>query len=187
MTPQRQQQLTRWERRLTAFTCGVGHFCAWFSIIMVVLMVTVVVLRYGFGIGSVALQESITYLHGALFMLASAYTLALDEHVRVDVFYQKFSPRGKAWVDLLGTLFLLMPVCAAIFVLSFQYVMHSWEIHEISNNGGLPFVYVLKTLLLVMPVLLVIQGIANLIRHGLFLAGYQPPEVAQKDEGAAWN
>ena len=187
MTPIRQQQLMRWQKRLTSFTCGVGHFCAWFSIIMVVLMVLVVVLRYGFGIGSISLQESITYLHGALFMLAAAYTLAMDEHVRVDVLYQKFSPRAKAWVDLLGTLFLLMPVCIAIFVLSFGYVMHSWQIHEVSDNGGLPFVYVLKTLLLVMPVLLVIQGIADLLRHILFLAGHPVPELDQKDEGDAYE
>lgn len=187
MTQQRFQHLERWRQRLTAFTCGVGHLCAWFSLAMVLLTVLVVVLRYGFGIGSIALQESITYLHGALFMLGAAYALALDEHVRVDVFYQHFSPRRRALVNVLGTLFLLLPVCAAIFGLSFEYVMHSWAGLERSDNGGLPLVFVLKSLLLVLPALLTVQAMAELIRHGLTLAGATPPQDDLEDEGDAWN
>ncbi len=187
MISQRQQYLLRWQRRLTALSCSVGHLCAWFSLLMVILMVLVVVLRYFFGIGNIALQESITYLHAALFTLAAAYTLALDEHVRVDVFYQHFSPRRKALVNVLGTLLLLMPVSLAILLLSWDYVLRSWAGLENSDNGGLPLVFVLKTLLLVLPVMLILQGIADLIRHGLVLAGNTPPPVAQHDEGDAWN
>ncbi|HEX5676385.1 MAG TPA: TRAP transporter small permease subunit [Alcanivorax sp.] len=187
MTRQRLQHLKRWQQRLTAFTCGVGHLCAWFSLAMVVLMVLVVVLRYGFGIGSIALQESLTYLHGALFMLGAAYALALDEHVRVDVFYQHFSPRRRALVNVLGTLFLLLPVCVAIFGLSFEYVVHSWAGLERSDNGGLPLVFVLKSLLLALPALLALQAAAELIRHGLTLAGATPPQEDLEDEGGAWS
>ena len=109
------QQLFRWQQRLTGFTTRVGRGSAWLALLLVLGMVLVVVLRYGFGIGNIALQESLTYLHGSLFMLGIAYTLAEDEHVRVDVLYQRFSPRGRAWVNVLGTLFLLLPVCGALF------------------------------------------------------------------------
>ncbi|MCU5786600.1 TRAP-type transport system small permease [Alcanivorax marinus] len=177
----------RWQRRLTAFTCGVGHCCAWFAIAMVLLMVLVVVLRYGFGIGNIALQESITYLHGALFMLGAAYTLALDEHVRVDVFYQHFSPRRKALVNLLGTLLLLLPLCVAIFTLCLHYVLNSWAGLEASDNGGLPLVFMLKSLLLALPALLTLQAVAELIHAGLTLAGADAPEPVQHDEGDAWS
>ena len=167
--------LQRWQQWLTGFTTLVGRSSAWLALLLVLGMVLVVVLRYGFGIGNIALQESLTYLHGSLFMLAIAYTLAEDEHVRVDVLYQRFSPRGRAWVNLLGTLFLLLPVCAAIFWLSLDYVVSSWREQEASANGGLPFVYLLKSLLLILPALLTVQALAELLRHGLTLLGAPPP------------
>ncbi len=161
----------RWQHRLTRLTTAVGRLSAWLALFLVLGMVLVVALRYAFGIGNIALQESLTYLHGALFMLAIAYTLAEDEHVRVDVLYQRFSPRTRAWVNLLGTLFLLLPVCAALFWLSLDYVASSWREQEGSANGGLPFVYLLKSLLLVLPALLGIQALADLLRHALTLLG----------------
>lgn len=178
------QSLLRWQQRLTGFTVTLGRTCAWLALLLVLGMVLVVILRYAFGIGNIALQESLTYLHGALFMLAIAYTLAEDEHVRVDVLYQRFSPRLRAWVNLLGTLFLLLPVCAAIFWLSLDYVISSWREQEGSANGGLPYVYLLKSLLLVLPALLTVQGIAELLRHGLALLGAPLPPPEQHPEDA---
>lgn len=169
------QQLLRWQQRLAGFTTLVGRSSAWLALLLVLGMVLVVVLRYGFGIGNIALQESLTYLHGSLFMLGIAYTLAEDEHVRVDVLYQRFSPRGRAWVNVLGTLFLLLPVCGALFWLSLDYVASSWREQEASANGGLPFVYLLKTLLLILPALLTVQALAELLRHGLTLLGAALP------------
>jgi TRAP-type mannitol/chloroaromatic compound transport system permease small subunit len=173
----------RWQHRLTRLTTAVGRLSAWLALFLVLGMVLVVALRYAFGIGNIALQESLTYLHGALFMLAIAYTLAEDEHVRVDVLYQRFSPRTRAWVNLLGTLFLLLPVCAALFWLSLDYVASSWREQEGSANGGLPFVYLLKSLLLVLPALLGIQGLADLLRHTLTLLGapLAPPSAHPED------
>lgn len=166
--------LLRWQRWLTGITTWVGQASAWLALLLVLGMVLVVALRYGFGIGNIALQESLTYLHGSLFMLAIAYTLAEDEHVRVDVLYQRFSPRSRAWVNLLGTLFLLLPMCAAIFWLSLDYVLSSWREQETSANGGLPVVYLLKSLLLVLPALLSIQALAELLRQTLVLLGETP-------------
>jgi TRAP-type mannitol/chloroaromatic compound transport system permease small subunit len=149
----------------------------------------VVVLRYGFDAGSIALQESVTYMHAMLFMLGAAYTLQLNGHVRVDIFYQRFGPRGRAWVDLLGTLFLLIPVCLYILTSSWGYVTESWAVNEGSREaGGLPYVYWLKTLLVAMPLLLLLQGVAWLLRSGLLLAGMDtavPPAAPSRRRAAA--
>lgn len=180
MTKQNLQNGQQW---LAAFTTTIGRGCAWLALLLVLGIVLVVVLRYGFNIGNIALQESLTYLHGSLFMLAIAYTLAEDEHVRVDVLYQRFSPRGQAWVNLLGTLFLLLPICVAIFWLSLDYVASSWREQEGSANGGLPYVYLLKSLLLVLPALLSVQALAELLRHGLTLLGAPlPPRTTEHEK-----
>jgi TRAP-type mannitol/chloroaromatic compound transport system permease small subunit len=141
---------------------------------MVLVTFLVVVLRYVFDVGSIALQESVTYMHATLFMLGAAYTLQQDGHVRVDIFYQRFSRRGRAWVDLLGTLILLVPICLFVLASSWHYVAESWAVHEGSREaGGLPYVYLLKTLQVIMPVLVLIQGAVWMLRNGLFLAGVE--------------
>jgi len=150
----------------------LGPVVSWLALGMVLVTFLVVVLRYAFDIGSIALQESVTYMHATLFMLGAAYTLQQQGHVRVDIFYQRFSRRGRAWVDLLGTLILLVPICLFVLASSWGYVTESWAVHEGSREaGGLPYVYVLKTLLIVMPILVLIQGLVWLLRNGLLLAG----------------
>jgi len=150
----------------------LGPVVSWLALAMVLVTFLVVVLRYAFDIGSIALQESVTYMHATLFMLGAAYTLQQQGHVRVDIFYQRFSRRGRAWVDLLGTLILLVPICLFVLASSWAYVTESWAVHEGSREaGGLPYVYVLKTLLIVMPILVLIQGLVWLLRNGLLLAG----------------
>ena len=147
-----------------------GRVVSWLTLLMVVLVFIVVVLRYLFEIGSIPLQESITYLHAMVFLLGATYTLHQDEHVRVDVFYSSLSHKGRAWIDLAGTLFLLFPVCLYIFTMSLDYVLLSWRIHESSSEaGGLPGLYLLKSLILIMPVTMMIQGLANILRYILFL------------------
>lgn len=167
----------------------VGRVVAWLALAMVLVTFLVVVLRYGFDAGSIALQESVTYMHAMLFMLGAAYTLQLNGHVRVDIFYQRFGPRGRAWVDLLGTLFLLIPVCLYILTSSWGYVTESWAVNEGSREaGGLPYVYWLKTLLVAMPLLLLLQGVAWLLRSGLLLAGVDaaaPPAAPSRRAAAA--
>jgi len=172
----------RTERPLLLRTAGLldrvngllGPVVAWLALVMVLVTFLVVVLRYAFDAGSIALQESVTYMHATLFMLGIAYTLQQDGHVRVDIFYQRFSRRGRAWVDLLGTLVLLVPICLFVLASSWGYVAESWSVHEASREaGGLPYVYLLKTLQIVMPVLVLIQGLVWMLRNGLFLAGVE--------------
>ena len=139
----------------------VGKLAAWLVLAMVFVTFLVVVLRYGFNFGRIALQESTTYLHAFVFMLAGAYTLKHNEHVRVDIFYQDMSLRNKAKVDLFGTLFLLLPFAGFILSTSFNYVLNSWKLLEGSREaGGLPLVYILKTLIPLMAVLLFLQAIS---------------------------
>ncbi len=155
-----------------------GRVVSWLTLAMVVVTLLVVVLRYVFGIGSIALQESITYLHAMVFMLCAAYTLKHDAHVRVDIFYQRWSPHTRAWVDLLGTLLLLAPVCLFIISASLDYVISSWSIHERSREaGGLDGVYILKTAIPLMALLMLLQGCALAIHSLLTISGHAEPPV----------
>ena len=157
---------------LEAFNEGLGRAVSWLTLGMVLLTFLVVVLRYLFDLGWIAMQESVTYLHATVFLGGAAYTLRHDGHVRVDVFYQRFPPRAQAWVDLWGTLLLLMPVCGFIAWVSWDYVLQSWELGEGSREaGGLPGVYLLKGMILVMAASLVMQGVALLLRSLLTLGG----------------
>ena len=147
-----------------------GRFIAWFTLMIVAITFLVVILRYGFDIGSIALQESVSYFHTFVFMLGAAYTLKHDGHVRVDIFYRKMTKTKKAWVDLLGTLFLLFPVCLFILISSWDYVFTSWtQLEQSGEAGGLAYVYILKTALLIMPVLLMLQGAVLAMKNFLTL------------------
>ena len=153
----------------------VGRFIAWFTAAMVAVTLAVVIMRYGFEFGRIWMQEIVMYLHAAVFMLGAAYTLQHRGHVRVDIFYQNFSERRKALVDFCGTLLLLMPVALFILVWSAGFVAKSWiRLEESPETGGLPLVFVLKTFIPLMAVLLIVQGIAELARNGLVLTGRDP-------------
>jgi TRAP-type mannitol/chloroaromatic compound transport system permease small subunit len=151
-------------------TAALGRVAAWCCLYLVLAEFAVVVMRYLLGIGSIRLQESVLYAHAALFLLAAAWTLRIDGHVRVDVFYAQAAPRTKAMVDLFGTIVFLFPVVIAVAVLSVPYVARSWRILEGSREAsGLPFVYLLKTLIPLFAVLLGFQGVAQAIRAALVL------------------
>jgi len=138
-----------------------GRIIRHLAALLVVLTFAVVVLRYAFNYAPIALQETLIYLHASLFMLGAAYTFKHNGHVRVDVFYQTMSLRNQAWVNLLGTLFLLFPTCLFIFIICWPYVAESWAMQERSIEGsGLPFLFILKTLLLAQPLLLIVYGLA---------------------------
>ena len=140
----------------------VGNAAAWVALALVLSTFTVVMLRYLFQLGWIAMQESILYLHASLFLLGAAYTLKKDGHVRVDIFYRGFTAKRKALVDLLGSLLLLLPVCSFLLWASWDYVTIAWSIHEGSQEaGGLPYVYLLKTLIPVAVLLLILQGISQ--------------------------
>lgn len=163
------------------FTDYTGRLVAWFTLLMVVLSFVIVVLRYGFNVGWIGMQESVIYFHGLVFMLGAAYTLKENGHVRIDIFYQKLSIQKQAIVDLFGTLFLLFPVCIFIFYISADYVLLSWYIMEKSAEaGGLPLVYLSKSFILLLSFTLLLQGIAELARNILILLQMQPKRAETK-------
>jgi len=156
----------------------VGKTISWLTLFMVITTFSIVVFRYAFNIGWIALQESVTYMHAIVFMLGTAYTLKHNGHVRVDIIYQRCSKKTKAWIDCLGTLFLLMPVTGFIIYSSWEYVSDSWAIQESSrNSGGLPGVYLLKTSILFMAGLLVLQSIALFLQNLLIALGVNQEEA----------
>lgn len=152
------------------FTDSFGRMLAWLVLLMMLAMAAVVVLRYGLEVGSIALQESITYMHACLFMLSLAYTLKHNGHVRVDIFYQHFSSRQRAWVNSLGGIIFLLPLCLFIVGSSWGFVSQSWAVHEVSTEpGGIPAVFLLKTLIPIMAINLAIQGLTEVLRNTLVL------------------
>ena len=169
-------------RGLDALTDRIGTAVAWLVIIMMLVQFAIVVMRYIFNIHSTVMQESVMYMHAAVFMLGAAWTLRRDGHVRVDIFYRRLTDRGRAWVDLFGTLFLLIPVVLFIAIGSFAYVRSSWAILERSPDGGIPGVYLLKSLILVMMALLLIQGIAQVIRQVMIIRHRLPNDAPTHEE-----
>ncbi len=152
---------------LDAFSIRVGHAVSWLTLLMVLVTFVIVVMRYVFDTGLIWLQESLTWMHAAVFMLGAAYTLQQEEHVRVDIFYRKMSDKQRAWVNLLGVLIFVFPMCAFFVYESIDYVAASWSIREVSrNSGGLPYpaVPMLKSVLVIMPVAVALQGLALLLR-----------------------
>ncbi len=164
---------------LDKFASITGRVSAIAIAFMVIITVAVVILRYGFSMGSVAAQESITYLHAWLFMLAMSYGLKSDSHVRVDIFYRNFSKTSRNWVNAIGGLVFLLPMCAALVYYGWDYAERSWAIREVSvEAGGIPAVFLLKSLIPVAAFLLLLQCLAEVLANTLELMGYAPERSA---------
>lgn len=152
--------------RLDAVNRLVGSVVRWFALTMMLLQFLVVLLRYIFGVSDIALNESVLYLHAALFMLGAGYTLLVDGHVRVDIFYASAGPRSRAIIDICGHLFLLIPSMLVIFYWSWPSVRNSWAILEGPISvGGIPASFLLKSLIPAFCVLLVVQSLSCLLRN----------------------
>jgi TRAP-type mannitol/chloroaromatic compound transport system permease small subunit len=156
--------------RIDRVVAAVGRAVMWLCLFIVLMQFAVVLMRYALGIGRVWISESIMYAHAALFLLAAAWTLQQDGHVRVDVFYSRASQRGRALIDLFGALFLLLPFTAVILYFALPYAARSWAILERSpETSGLPFVYLLKTLIPLFALLMGLQGVSQAMRAALSL------------------
>jgi TRAP-type mannitol/chloroaromatic compound transport system permease small subunit len=157
-------------RAIDRLNDAIGRAVSWVCLAMVVTTVAVVILRYVFAIGFVWLQESYVWMHAVVFMVGAGYTLLHDGHVRVDVFYRPASRRYRAWVDLIGSLVLLLPMAVVVAAMSTDYVADSWVRLETSREaGGLPGLFLLKSVILLFCFLLVLQGLALAGRSFLVL------------------
>lgn len=150
---------------LDDLNAAIGRLCGWLLAAMVVIQCLVVVLRYAFDAGFLWMQESVIYLHAFVALIACGYALAKSSHVRVDVFYRRFSPRGRAWIDGVGILFLLLPFCILVVATGLPFSAASWRVLEGSAQpSGLPAVYLLKSLIPAFAILLALQALRWLAR-----------------------
>lgn len=151
---------------------AIGKIVSWLTLLLVLVIVIDVFLRYVFNTTSAASTELEWHLFAVVFLLGSAYTLQCDGHVRVDVFYDRFSDRTKAWVNLLGTLFLLLPFCIITLFESLPFVMSAYQLGETSPQpGGLPARWMIKSMIPIGLFLLTLQGI-SLITKSLTVIFY---------------
>lgn len=167
-------------RPIDRFSDLTGRLTSWLTLAMTLVTFVIVVMRYLFDAGYIWIQESVTWMHAMVFMLGAAYTLRHEEHVRVDIFYRGLPARGRAWVDALGVLLFLFPLCVYLLVESWDFVATAWLIRETSReSGGLPYPFVplLKSVLLVMPALLAVQGLSLLLDALRTLRGRAPREL----------
>ncbi|NOZ11157.1 MAG: TRAP transporter small permease subunit [Gammaproteobacteria bacterium] len=167
--PSKFQRLAHGLDRLSEIS---GHAVAWMVVLMTLVVGYDVAMRYLFNVGSVALQELEWHLFALIFLLGAAYTFKQEGHVRVEVLYQRFSPRAQAWADLFGTVFFLLPFCVLIIISSWPFVFNAFQYSEGSPDpGGLPYRFLLKSAIPIGFSLLVLQGLASIIQRILFLLG----------------
>jgi len=159
-------------KKIDRFNTFVGYLCGLFAFLMVAVVFTVVVLRYGFSIGFIWMQEIYVWLHSFIFMLGSGFTYLANEHVRIDVFYREASEKYKAWVNLIGNIFLLSPFLYIIWKYSYPFVYRSFLMNEVSREaGGMPALYILKSAILWFCLVLFLQLISNVCKSLMVITG----------------
>lgn len=170
--------MSRLEKFLNNVQTLAGHITAVLTLLMVALVFYNVITRYVFNTGFIALQELEWYLFSMAFLLGAGYVLKEDGHVRIDIFYAKFSRRTKAWVDIAGTTLFLLPFSALIVYHSWSFAEYSFSIGERSNDpGGLPLTFLIKAMIPVSFILLLLAGIGVIVRNVSILRGKDTPET----------
>jgi TRAP-type mannitol/chloroaromatic compound transport system permease small subunit len=162
------------QNHIDRISIAFGRVAAWLTFFMVVVTFVVVVMRYVFDAGLIWVQESVVWMHAVVFMLGAAYTLQAEEHVRVDVFYRNLADKPRAWVNIIGVFIFLIPVCVFLGWNSIDFVVQSWSIRESSReSGGLPYplVPMLKSVLLLMPLTVALQGVSLVLKSLKVLRG----------------
>ncbi len=172
------ERLRTTAKLVNQMNAGLARAIRWLCLIMVVVTLLVVVLRYGFDVGAIAVQESVMYMHGLVFLLGIPYGIAQNTHVRVDIVHARLSATWRHRIELAGHVLFLLPVAVFIFVMSLPYVAASWRVLEGSPEvGGMPAVFLLKTLVPVMAALLFLQGLSEIIRIALAAGGDEEPHM----------
>lgn len=148
------------------FNEKIGILTSYLAIPLILITFFVAFMRYALDFGSIAIQEITIYLHALIFTVGASYTLKNNMHVRIDIFYNKFSDNLKKNINLFGTIFFLLPSCLLIFITSFNYVISSIMLLESSKEaGGLPILYILKSYILLMVFTLFLQAISEIIKN----------------------
>lgn len=173
-------------RSISRFNILLGQIFSWFSLGIVLVCFTVVVMRYAFSTGAIWMQDLYVWLNAMMFMGLAGCALFNNTHVRVDIFYRPASLRHKAWVDMFGSLFFIAPFATVLVYWSLPYVMRSWKWLEGSSNyGGMPGLYIVKSFILVFALVIALQGVAMFLRGVLVLANKQdllPKEYRYRED-----
>jgi TRAP-type mannitol/chloroaromatic compound transport system permease small subunit len=162
----------------------IGRLLIWAVLAMVLVSTGNAVVRYALHTSSNAWLELQWYLFSALFLLCAGYTLLHNEHIRIDVLSSRLSARGRAWIDIVGTVFFLLPVSLYILDLSWPIFVNAWESGEMSSNAGGLIRWPARLMIPVGFLLLSLQGISELIKRLAFLAG-RIPDPAEKHKDPA--
>ncbi len=153
--------LKMFSRWIDALNEWVGRGVAWVTLALVVVIFIDVVMRYLFNTSFVFTQELEWHLFGFIFLIGAGYTLLHDGHVRVDIIYQRLGIKGRAWINLLGVIFFLIPGCLMVMTTSWKFALNSFMIMEGSPDpGGIPFRFIVKGFIPAGFFLLLIQGIS---------------------------
>ena len=166
--------LSRW---IDVLNERIGQVVAWVTLGLVLVVFVDVVMRYLFNTSFVFTQELEWHLFGFIFLIGAGYTLLHDGHVRVDIIYQRLGPKGRAWINLIGVIFFLIPGCIMVIITSWKFMYNSWSIMEGSPDpGGIPFRFLLKGTITVGFVLITLQGLSLGIHSLMQLLGREPLE-----------
>ncbi len=162
-------------------TVWTGKLLSWLTLTMTLTVVSVVILRFLFSIGSIGAQESVTYMHATVFLLCMAYTARENGHVRVDILYCKASVVQRAWVNALGAILFMLPFALFLTFISWGMVSQSWEIKEVSSNpGGIPAIFILKSLIPACGILMALHAISEILRNLLTLSYANSPNEGEQ-------
>lgn len=152
----------------------IGKLVGWLCTVMVLIVFYDTVMRYVFNKGNVALQEMEWHLFSIIFLIGAAYTLKEGGHVRVDILFINFHKKTKAWIDFLGSIIFLLPFCLIVIYATKNFVGNSWAVREVSPDpGGLPARYILKAMIPAGFILLIFQGISEIIKNLFVIIGYK--------------
>ncbi|HUP35007.1 MAG TPA: TRAP transporter small permease subunit [Candidatus Limnocylindria bacterium] len=168
-------------RKIDAVQERFGRAVSWLTTLMVAVVFTDVVMRYTMRRTYVFTQELEWYLFGAVYLLAAGYTLLHDEHVRVDIVYSRLPPRRQAWFDFILFLVFFFPSCLLVVYTSWPFVRNSWSVWESSPDpGGIPARWALKSVIIIGFVILMVQGVSEIIKRFYVARGWEQPASRAK-------
>ena len=177
--------LLRISALIDALNERIGKAVYWLVLVAVLISAGNAIVRKVFNMSSNAFLEAQWYLFAAIFLLCSGYTLLRNEHVRIDVIAGRLSPKAQAWIDVLGTLFFLLPMAILFIYLSWPVFVRTYTHGEISTNAGGLVLWPARLLVPIGFTLLSLQGISELVKRVAFIAGKGPDPIKRHDAHAA--
>jgi TRAP-type mannitol/chloroaromatic compound transport system permease small subunit len=169
---------TRLSSVLDAIVRGIGNAVSWVWVVLVAVIVVNVTMRYAFGEGRIEFEELQWHLYAIGFLIGLSYCIQNDSHIRIDIFQERFRPRTKAWIEVVGILLFLIPYTAVVLIYAPAFIEYSMRTNEISSApGGLPYRWVIKSMMFFAYLLILIAAISRLSRACALLFGRRHPRT----------